>query len=870
MIIYVVLLWGSLDPFAACDDLLAQEPAGYRGPNCIYQKGREPGLAEAARRHLHSQVAAHPNRPWLHFYLGNLAQDQGRAEAKTYYQQALTLFCDGGDDLGQFYAAINLQRLHLAARDWPAAEAVLAQAEHLATTADQPKWVAAAARERAALLTAQGSLVAAQQVLTRLQAGWTDETTYNEQRDVLLSLGDVHDQLGDPDRARHYYRRLMRSAQSAGDAYAHATARYQEYLSHMIAGPWRESTPAWARDTATALLHEAEALNHRGLIVRAHYDLGLLLQGEPAEHHLRAGLRLARELADPTLIGLMQRATASRSLEEPAEAQRLIAAATAEAVVAGDLQAALARWCDLLYVAWETLPADTAQTRSLALLDELETVRLRQSTDLGRAGFLSHFAFPYYIVSGRLLAAHRKQADRAFLEQSFAVIERLRAQSFRDRIGRRLKRTQHASGPKYTDTAPDAEPVSLSEVQQALAADQAMLAFQLAYQQDPYGRFAGGSQLWVITRDQVTTVALQDRAPLEDAVAVYRDLLRAASPPVLLNRAACDLYRNLLAEGLAALPPGITRLVVIPDGALARLPFPMLRAAADEPPLGARFTLSVVPSAAFWRYVSDKTTGDQPRRALVLADPSFSPSDLPALPQTEENQSRAVAKPPRALPHARKEGRTVAARLGAETLLLLGTEAGKERLVSLDPASYGIIHFAAHAMVDVHRPEQAAVLLAGTPAGGSGLLTAGEIEAMNFSGKLIVLSTCNSADGATYRGEGVMSLARAFLRAGAAAVVATLLPVSDEGGVALFNQFYRGLHDGLSVAESVRALYPHQEQPDAWHSLTVFGNGNATPFPGGHRQPIRLTAAIRSWLWPALFLAGAVALAARRRGWNHG
>lgn len=852
-----------MDPFAACDDLLAQEPDGYRGPKCIYQKGREPGYSEAARRRLNSLATAAPNRPWLHFYLGNLAQDHGISDAADHYQRALALFRDGGDDLGHFYTAINLQRLHLATRDWAQAERVLGQAEQLASATGRPVWVAAAARERAALLTAKGSLVAAQTVLARIQAGWTEETPYNEQRDVLLSLGDVHDQLGNPEQARHFYRRLMRTAQAADDAYAHVTARYQDYLSHMIAGPWRKNTPAWARETATALLHEAEALDYRALIVRAHYDLALLHQDSLADNHLAAGLRLARQLGDPVLVGLMQRAAASRAIQKPAEAQRLMAAAKDAAVTSGDMQAALARWCDQLYVDWETRPAATAATRGLALLDELETVRLQQSTDLGRAGFLSHFASPYYIMSGRLLAEHRRQGDRVSLEQSFAVVERLRAQSFRDRIN-------HATGAGGKTPKKQGEPplVSLTEVQQALAADQAFLSFQLAHQKDPYRRFAGGSQLWVITRYQVTTVALQDRALVEDAVAVYRDLLRSASPPDLLNRAAYDLYQNLLAEGMATLPGDITRLVVIPDGALARLPFPMLRTSVEGPPLGAEYSLSLVPSAAFWRYISAKTNANQATRALVLADPAFSPTDLPALPQTETNQSRAAATPPQVLPAAREEGRRVAARLGAETDLWLGAEAAKQRLVNLDPAKYGIIHFAAHAMIDVHRPEHAAVLLAGHADGGSGLLTAGEIETLDFSGKLIVLSTCSSADGATYRGEGVMSLARAFLRAGAAAVVATLLPVSDQGGVTLFNQFYRELNDGLSVAEAVRALYPKKANPDAWHSLTVFGNGNATPFPGGRRQPLAVNTPHPAWLLLGFFSAAAIWV--WRRGAHHG
>ncbi|HQR66222.1 MAG TPA: CHAT domain-containing protein, partial [Thermoanaerobaculia bacterium] len=70
-----------------------------------------------------------------------------------------------------------------------------------------------------------------------------------------------------------------------------------------------------------------------------------------------------------------------------------------------------------------------------------------------------------------------------------------------------------------------------------------------------------------------------------------------------------------------------------------------------------------------------------------------------------------------------------------------------------------------------------------------------------------VLSACHTALGREIRGEGVVGLARGFLYAGAARVVASLWKVDDVATAELMTRFYEGMLGParLSPAAALRA-----------------------------------------------------------------
>ena len=113
-----------------------------------------------------------------------------------------------------------------------------------------------------------------------------------------------------------------------------------------------------------------------------------------------------------------------------------------------------------------------------------------------------------------------------------------------------------------------------------------------------------------------------------------------------------------------------------------------------------------------------------------------------------------------------------------------------------------------------------------------GYLNTQEIYNMKFKARLAVLSACNTGSGKFRNGEGVMSLARAFLYAGCPSIVMTLWEVEDKSSSNLISAFYQELYRGSSKSEALRkAKQEHirnadqlRAHPYFWSAYIVIGN----------------------------------------------
>ena len=107
-----------------------------------------------------------------------------------------------------------------------------------------------------------------------------------------------------------------------------------------------------------------------------------------------------------------------------------------------------------------------------------------------------------------------------------------------------------------------------------------------------------------------------------------------------------------------------------------------------------------------------------------------------------------------------------------------------------------------------------------------------EIYANRNQAEMVVLSACNTSRGELKKGEGVMSLARAFFNSGAKSVVSSLWPVHDKSGKDIMVSFYNNLDKGLSKSAALRKAKLEYRKNNAdlppayWAALIVIGDNS--------------------------------------------
>jgi CHAT domain-containing protein len=287
--------------------------------------------------------------------------------------------------------------------------------------------------------------------------------------------------------------------------------------------------------------------------------------------------------------------------------------------------------------------------------------------------------------------------------------------------------------------------------------------------------------VWVLTRETSVHFSRSiGSADLARQVSrIERAILEGATVETL-EPLSTRLVSELIKPALAAIDPGST-VVFVPDGPLYSLPFAALP--IDREPLIAQRAVAVVPS--FTTFM---------RATTNLRDMAL--DDVLAVGAGHDAQATGLLP----LPFADKEARAVGALYPRRTVLP-GASATVGRVLAADHA---VMHFAGHTVVNREFPLFSRLFLA-PEAGDPGVLLASQIVDHQFRRtRVVVLATCEAAAGTVIDGEGMVSVARAFLAAGVPAVVASLWPVEDDNHE-LFTTFHRELRDRGDAAAALRA-----------------------------------------------------------------
>ncbi|MCD4741411.1 MAG: CHAT domain-containing protein, partial [Desulfobacteraceae bacterium] len=118
----------------------------------------------------------------------------------------------------------------------------------------------------------------------------------------------------------------------------------------------------------------------------------------------------------------------------------------------------------------------------------------------------------------------------------------------------------------------------------------------------------------------------------------------------------------------------------------------------------------------------------------------------------------------------------------------------------------GIIHIATHGCKNNNKPFLAFSTIDDTTSANNGHLYYGEVYGLeDVKADLVMMAACETGLGETIVGEGVMSLVRGFLYAGANNVIYTTWSVPNDANITLTGEFYRLVfEDKLPYAEALR------------------------------------------------------------------
>lgn len=439
----------------------------------------------------------------------------------------------------------------------------------------------------------------------------------------------------------------------------------------------------------------------------------------------------------------------------------------------------------------------------------LEKAKSRTLSD-----FLSRFAFEEESEASRRAGGHlgewRRQLEelnscyRRLNEAEAGGRSRSAGETLRREIDERearlaqLFRTIQLGGPARQATPFEADRGMLPRVQRLLEEDEALVEFFFLGPELHAFAVRPGAVRWVpkiALRRQLREALDGWRFQAEkthlgrEYLASHRAALRAGSLYYL------DRLARLIWEPLADALGDARKIVVVPAGPLFYVPFHALR--RGERFLVQDFEVSQAASAQAYILAHRLRPGQRgrPNPPLVLG---LERPELPAIAA----EIKAVRE---RLPEAR---------------VLMGAEARRSALRRFGDGA-PVIHIASHARFRGDNPLLSAIELA------DGWLTFYDLFDLRLGSELVVLSGCETGRQDVLEGDELMGLARGFLYAGAATLLASLWPVDDSVTAQFMERFYASLQEGCGPRFAARKamcdLIESGLDPHEWAAFYLTG-----------------------------------------------
>lgn len=459
------------------------------------------------------------------------------------------------------------------------------------------------------------------------------------------------------------------------------------------------------------------------------------------------------------------------------------------------------------------------------------------------------------LMISHLLSRYEETGDMESFRQAFAILQSVRGRNFREMRADTGRNAQALSEPQLKlqqasqdliqalllDQSTDALERNLAKAeeqyqiafkqQESLRLEQTILEVEQIQQllaKDTQVRIFITGQLKsfsiILARDYFHLIPLPDEAELKQLVdKSLGELEPNHTDFVNLQTLARSLFP---VDGEA---PAFSRVLLEVDGPLSLVPFSVL-ISMQLGQLSSAVSVAAVPSLSGFFAMDDHSTAtafSSDRRELaIFSNPAFT-LDAGATGENTFNQWRSQLG---RLPFTQVEAESVLTYFEPDQYYSFSdSDATIKNLIDEYVRNTKVLHIAAHGFASSTDPLLIGLALANNTADNDpGLLTLDHIGSVKFNNELVIISACESANGQLLKGEGLMSIGRAFLASGASATISSLWPVSDRANSLFMKEFYFALTqlklnppDSLAYAQQRLKENRRYRHPYYWGSFVI-------------------------------------------------
>ena len=275
-----------------------------------------------------------------------------------------------------------------------------------------------------------------------------------------------------------------------------------------------------------------------------------------------------------------------------------------------------------------------------------------------------------------------------------------------------------------------------------------------------------------------------------------------------------SLSKILFDEAGKHLSPGIKNIVIIPDDVLTNFPFEILVHKSQH--LIESYNIHYQYSIALWNIIKNKNNKhyDSDFSGYGFQQHSNSP-----ISSTRNCNDEILGR----LTCSNKEISEISDLLSAKKVNW------QSNFGNLIKANSRITHLATHSCINLEKPEESKIYF------DNDYKTLKDISKVNFESELTVLSSCESGLGKLVKGEGGLSISKAFFQAGAKSTLVSLWQVDDCSTAQIMTLFYEELSSGQKKNEALRnaklqylkTAHPSRLHPFYWAGFVLVGDEGA-------------------------------------------